>query len=290
MVIDDIKPRLRRRFEFIEFQLLWAGRVGRKSLLDQFGISPQQATLDLTAYLDTVPENMKYDHRRRAYVPMANFKPVFAGLDASAFLMHLEMLHQGYQTEDEIWPAIIPEFDLVKETARPISPKVLKTLLKAIKHNLIVKAEYVSLSSETKTIRSFAPHAIAGDGHRWHMRAFDYEKNHHSDFVLSRIESLTLLEEKAEDVTEDRAWNTFINLRIQPDPKLNERQRRRLAYEYSMEDGELKKDIRQAMLFYYLRYFGFDPREIVDGKMRNKSSYNLHIVNLDEVEVWLDRR
>ena len=57
----EIKPSVRRRFEFIEFQLLWEGVVGRKVLQEKFEISPQQATKDLTSYLDIAPSNMMYD-------------------------------------------------------------------------------------------------------------------------------------------------------------------------------------------------------------------------------------
>ena len=274
----------------IEYQLLWEGSVGRKSLTDQFEISLQQATLDLTAYADFAPDNMAYDPRKRAYIPKPSFQPQFAREDASGFLMHLEMLHRDYRSREEIWPQSIPEFDFVHETARPISPHVLKTLLKAIKTKQLVQAQYVSLSSDSPKLRKFAPHAIAGDGHRWHMRAYDCENKRYSDFVLSRIASLEILEVLTDEIDEDRVWNTFVCLKLKPDSLLSERQKQKLAYEYSMDDGILHKEVRQAMLFYYLRHFGFDPRDIVDGKMKNKSSYSLQIENLDEVEEWLERR
>ena len=57
-----------------------------------------------------------------------------------------------------------------------------------------------------------------------------------------------------------------------------------------MVDGVLELPVRKAMLFYYLRFYGFDPLEM-DGKaMRNKSSYRLKILNLEEIETCLERR
>ena len=53
--LKDLRASIRRRFEFIEFQLHWEGSVGRRKLQDQFSISPQQATNDLTAYMDACP-------------------------------------------------------------------------------------------------------------------------------------------------------------------------------------------------------------------------------------------
>ena len=89
----DIKPSVRRRFEFIDFQLQWAGSIGRKALQEQFEISPQQATNDLTTYLDIAPRNMSYDPRRRSYVVSSKFKPKFSSGESSGFFLHLEMFH-----------------------------------------------------------------------------------------------------------------------------------------------------------------------------------------------------
>ena len=38
-----------RRFEFIEFRLLWDGRLNRADLTAYFGISVPQASMDLAA-------------------------------------------------------------------------------------------------------------------------------------------------------------------------------------------------------------------------------------------------
>jgi len=38
-----------RRYEFIEFRLFWQGRITRGDLMDAFGVSTQQASLDLNA-------------------------------------------------------------------------------------------------------------------------------------------------------------------------------------------------------------------------------------------------
>ena len=41
-----------RRYEFIEFRLFWQGRINRGDLMDAFGVSTQQASLDLNAYIE----------------------------------------------------------------------------------------------------------------------------------------------------------------------------------------------------------------------------------------------
>lgn len=290
MKYESIKPSQRRRYQFIEFQLMWEGTVGRKLLQKKFEISPQQATLDLTAYLDMAPKNMAYDPRKRTYVATSQFRSIFLKGEASEYLLQLEMLHHGYRETEEIWPANIPEFDAVAVASRKTDSVTLKTILRAIRDRQCVEVMYVSLSSVSEAPRRLFPHAIASDGHRWHMRAFDWDKSRYSDFVLSRIEKISLKDCDSSEVPEDTSWSSFIQLCLQPDPDLSERRKERLQIEYDMENGELLVEVRQAMLFYYLRFYGFNPHE-KDGKhMRNKSSFHLQVVNIDDVERCLERR
>jgi predicted DNA-binding transcriptional regulator YafY len=269
---------------------MWEGAVGRRLLQEKFEISPQQATLDLTGYLDLAPKNMAYDPRQRTYVARSTFKPMLLKGEASEYLVHLEMLHQGYREPDEIWPARIPSFDAVTLAARKTDPETLKTVLRAIRDKQCVEAMYVSLSSSSDTVRALYPHAIASDGHRWHMRAFDADKERYSDFVLSRIEKIKLGARSKADFPKDEKWSSFVDLKLQPDPSLSERQKRQLEIEYDMNDGHALIKVRQAMLFYYLRFYGFDPRPTEDGKIRNKSSFALNIQNIEEVEECIGRR
>lgn len=287
---DTIKPSLRRRYEFIEFQLMWEGTVGRKLLQQKFEISPQQATIDLTSYLDVAPKNMSYDPRQRTYVAGSHFRPLFLKGEASEYLLHLEMLHHGYRQREEIWPASIPSFDAVAVASRKTDPGTLKTVLRAIRDRHCVEVMYVSLSSSSESPRRLYPHAIANDGHRWHMRAFDGDNARYSDFVLSRIEKIIAKECDPDSIPEDTAWSSFVDLRLQPDPDLSRRQKERLEIEYDMEDGALSISVRKAMLYYYLRFYGFDPLAMDGECMRNKSSFHLAITNLNEVETCLERR
>jgi len=287
---DVIKPSLRRRYEFIEFQLMWEGTVGRKLLQQQFGISPQQATIDLTSYLDMAPKNMSYDPRQRTYVAGSAFRPKLLKGEASEYLIHLEMLHNGYRQPDEIWPASLPSFDAVAVASRKTDPTMLKNVLHAIRSHQCVEVTYVSLSSKSDKPRRLFPHAIASDGHRWHMRAFDNDKERYSDFVLSRIEKIEIKEGVVDEIPEDTGWHSFVDLCFQPDPKLSDRQKESLQIDYGMENGELAIRVRQAMLFYYLRFYGFDPLEQDGNRMRNKSSFHLTVKNLDQVETSLGRR
>ena len=287
---QGMKTSIRRRFEFIEFQLGWESAVGRKKIQDQFAISMQQATNDLNAYLDACPNNMLYDPRQKAYVPSPSFRPRLTRGEVSEYLVHLDMLHQGYWSKTEIWINNLPTYDAVSTITRKISPDTFKLVLSAIRTEGCIVARYVSLSSDNLESRMLKPHAIANDGHRWHVRAFDFGKERHSDFVLSRLESPKPSESPAQDVPNDNEWETNVDVILKADTELKKPQRKQLELEYGMTDGRLRLRVRQAMLWYYLRHYGFNLNDIDGDAFRNKSSFHLKVSNLKEVEKCLGRR
>lgn len=279
-----------RRLEFIEFQLTWRGRVGRSDLQDQFSISPQQATNDLSDYSDLAPRNLRYDHRQRTYVRDEHFSPKLSKGSPPEYLTQLELCAAGFRERKEIWPNPVPQFETMTTTVRPVARKTLQLILAAIETAGILEMRYVSLSSDVEEVRRIAPHALANDGHRWHARAYDLDKERHSDFVLSRLDALTVEEAAGELIPPDEAWRTTVKVELRPEDGLGDRQRERLEIEYSMDNGRMELTVRKAMLFYYLRHYGFDPRPVRDGSMRNVSSFHLTLVNIEEVETHLERR
>lgn len=66
-----------QRFRFIDFLLDHYGRLNRAALEDYFGISTQQVSLDINAYLDSAPTNAYYDMSEKAYIRGSEFKRVF---------------------------------------------------------------------------------------------------------------------------------------------------------------------------------------------------------------------
>jgi predicted DNA-binding transcriptional regulator YafY len=286
----EVKAAVRRRFEFIEFSLLWERSIGRKRLKDQFEMSLQQATKDLNLYSEICPENMRYDPRMKTYVPSSNFRPAFINGEASEYLLQLEMQLLGYREADETWITTPVNADAVKIKTRDVRRVALNAILKAIHTQTSVRVKYVSLNSGATPDRHLMPHALATDGHRWHMRAYDVDKDRHSDFVLSRIESVMPCEMEIEKVPKDNSWHTKVPLILESDPRLGKDQKAALEAEYGMKNGCLALRVRQSMLFYYLRNYGFNPKPIGENRMRNESSLNLYVRNIEEVEECLQRR
>ena len=288
--LNDLKAAVRRRFEFIEFNLSWEKKIGRKQLQDAFDISPQQATIDLNAYLDAVPGSMRYDPRLRTYIPRQSYRPQLTSGSTSEYLLQLEMLLHGYRDPSDVWIQDAPDLDGVFVRARPIAPDVLRVLLEAIRNECAMSATYVSLSSHNESRRTLLPHALANDGHRWHVRAYDVENERYSDFVISRIEEAKLDAASGGERPEDADWDLFVEVLMRPQSDLSDRQKEKLKFEYQMIDGTLVLKVRKAMLYYYLRTYGFNPNPNKNRRLDNNSSFSLEIENVDDVENWLGWR
>src|SRR4029453_5907306 len=78
-----------------------------------------------------------------------------------------------------------PPAAAVMPALHSVDPPVLQRMLEAIRELGAVSLEYQSLTN-TRT-RMIAPHALAFDGHRWHVRAWCLDRQEFRDFVLTRM-------------------------------------------------------------------------------------------------------
>ena len=90
---DFGEPGLRwsvaQRLEFIEFRLVWEGRINRADVAKKFGVTVQQATGDLQAYERLAPNNLSYDRNAKTFVAGHHFEPVLINPLADRHLLQL---------------------------------------------------------------------------------------------------------------------------------------------------------------------------------------------------------
>lgn len=96
---------------------------------------------------------------------------------------------------------------------------------------------YLSLSSGNKR-REVVPVALADNGLRWHVRAFDRDKARFADFVLTRISKV---QELAEAATQSE---------LLPHPGLEHFEA--IEADYGMSDAVLRLKARAALAGYVL--------------------------------------
>lgn len=268
-----------QRLAFLEERLFWLGEVNRTDLVRRFGVSMGQASVDIARYLARAPKGVVYDKRAKRYVAEAGFRPVLRAPDAARFLGELRLVEAGLLAAEETVAGAVPPFDAAPVPERRIDPHVLRAVLVAIRRRRALHVTYQSISRPEPIARTIEPHALAYDGFRWHVRAFDRETGEFRDFVLGRMSRSRLGEAARSQPSQDGHWLTFVELEIAPHPGLTRAQAKAIALDYNMEDGRARLRVRRALLFYALRRLGLD---LPAGA---RAAQDQHIVLLNRTEI-----
>ena len=247
-----------RRNAFIEFRVFWHGRINRSDLMETFGISLQQASLDLSGYAEQWKRNLVYDKSQRAYVRGKNFTPHFITPSAEDYFAQLRAVDQGLVSREQSWISVFPGYGATPMPARGVAPETLRDVLAAIHEPAALQVTYQSMSRPEPSARWIEPHALACDGFRWHARAFCQNDQVFKDFLLSRIVEIGKRGPVTADQQSDTDWHCEVVLEIGPHPDLSPTQRRAIEMDYGMEDGRAQIPVRRALLFYALKRLGLD--------------------------------
>lgn len=247
-----------RRLEFIDFRLRWNRTVNRGELVDFFRISIQQASADLAYYSQLAPNNMEYDKSLKTYKATSNFQPAINNDDAHSYLSELLGLSVGTLDSSASFIGWQPPHDLVHYPTRPIETGILLRLLWAIKDEDELLVSYQSMRRPKPTTRWIAPHALAFDGQRWHVRAWCQENKDFRDFVISRIQHVDASRKSTVSAEADSWWNTYVDIVIKPRNGLTSDQRRAIEIDFGMTRSRLRLSCRKALAFYLLRQLQLD--------------------------------
>lgn len=254
----DLRWGVEQRLEFIEFRLYWEGRVNRSDLMDQFGVSVNQASADLNRYAGLQPDNMVYDRSLRSYVRKPGFRSAYFNPDAGHYLAQLRSVADGILDREESWIPDLPSFASALAPVRGVDPLTLRAVVSAIRRSEAIEVMYQSLSSPEPRWRWIAPHAIAFDGFRWHARAFCQTDDCFKDFLLSRMLEIRGSRVSEASGADDHDWNSEVTLEIGPHPDLSATQAKVIALDYGMDNGKAQIRVRKALLYYALRRLGLD--------------------------------
>ena len=270
-----------RRNAFIEFRVFWHGRINRADLIETFGISLQQASLDLAGYADQWKRNLIYDKSQRAYVRGRNFQPHFITLSAEDYFAQLRAVDQGLVSREQSWISVFPGYGATPTPARGVAAETLREVLTAIHAPAALQVTYQSMSRPEPSARWIEPHALAFDGFRWHARAFCQNDQVFKDFLLSRIAEIGKQGPVTSDPQADADWHSAVVLEIGPHPDLSSTQRQAIEMDYGMDDGRTQIPVRRALLFYTLKRLGLDT----DPAARLPQNQQIVLLNASEFEL-----
>lgn len=244
----------RDRLAFLELRLRFVGEFRRQDLVERFGIQAAAATRDIGQYKELGPRNLDYDTKRKVYVGADWFRPVF---DFAASRV-LTWLSQGFGDGE---PMRVRQLVACEgsELSINLDLDMLSVLTRAIHKKAAVEISYRALSSGLTT-REIVPFALADNGQRWHVRAFDRRSGDFRDFVLTRIadaRSVAGAVPEHETADQDIQWNRVAEIELVPHPA-NVQHPDTIEAEYGMENGALRMRVRAAMAGYLMRRWNVD--------------------------------
>lgn len=222
--------------------------------MKRFGIGTAAATRDIAYYRKELRGKISLDPESKAYHPTADFSSVFEHNVGRA----LTALSRGFgETQTNKTRALLPT-ETPPELCNP-DVEILASVTRSIHWRCPLRIRYSSFSSGEQS-RVIIPFALANNGLRWHVRAFDRLRARFTDFVLTRIHDAEELRsdevEENEMPEHDWEWGRVLELELVPHPK--EAHPEIVSMDYQMKDGVLKVRVRAALASYLLRQWIVD--------------------------------
>ncbi|WP_336927172.1 WYL domain-containing protein [Vibrio cholerae] len=251
--VDDLSLAQRERLAYIDFRLYFMGEIGRPDLSHRFGVAPAGATRDLALYREIAPQNITFDGSHKIYRIGKTFSPIFE--HATQRVLSALALGFGDGVNVESQPLLPCESPAALSCPRM---DVLAPICRAIHAKRPIAIRYHSMSNG-EAERVIVPFALVDTGLRWHVRAFDRKSGEFRDFVVTRIEAPTLLDEepKANECQDnDIQWTRIVELDLVPHPRLAHPEI--IMMDYGMTDGSIRIRIRAAVAGYMLLRWSVD--------------------------------
>jgi len=249
----DVSQTQRERLAFLELRAFFMGELRRGDIESRFGVKPAAASRDLSSYRDIAPENLHYDVASRCYRPSSTFKPVFEFSQERVLSWLLKGFGDGLDLRLKQAAPCEGPGHLVKPDL-----EVLGGITRSLCAKKALRISYLSLSSGSKR-REIVPVALADNGLRWHVRAYDRDQKRFSDFVITRIAKASELDESVADhemLGADAQWARIVDLELAPHPGIG--WPKAVEADYGMQDGVLKIKTRAALAGYVLRRWSVD--------------------------------
>jgi predicted DNA-binding transcriptional regulator YafY len=261
----------RERLAYLELRVFFTGELRRGDIEARFGVKPAAASRDISAYRKLAGANLVYDKTERFYRPSTSFTPVFVFSPERVLAWLLQGFGDGLDVNQKLPTVCEGPGNLFKPDLA-----VLGTITRAICAKRALKISYQSLSAGVKS-RVIVPVALADNGLRWHVRAFDRDRKRFSDFVLTRLSKPEEISEppiESEQLGADEQWARIVEMELVPHPGV--KWPKAIEADYGMTAGMLRVKTRAALAGYVLRRWSVDASP--DHSM-DPASHHLWLAN-----------
>ncbi|MFZ6870985.1 helix-turn-helix transcriptional regulator [Undibacterium sp. Di27W] len=277
--LTELPAAQRERLAFIEFRLWFLGKVTRKDVMERFGIASAAGTRDLVLYKELAPDNATYEGKMYHY--RDSFQPLFQHQAERV----LSALCSGFGDGEGSIGQDLLAHDL---PARLNQPKLadLATVTRAIHGQYPLSLSYHSMKTGLSP-REIVPLALVDSGLRWHVRAYDRNKQEFRDLVLTRMENIRPIKnqdarhavQEHEQLIADEQWQLMVNIELRPHP--THPHPSSIMRDYGMKNGKLEVKLRAAVAGYVLRQWQVDcsPEGYLDT-----ASYRLKLANISALD------
>lgn len=234
-----------------------------------FRVTKNHVTKDINQYKKLADDNLTYDLVRRRYRASPTFNPVFSSKNASDYLDLLLVGLTGRGGSD-LADACAVTADALPPAASASLDSLLPVITRAINEGGAVRVEYRSLNRERPIVKTAFPRALFHTGRTWAVRVFDCEHCAFRDFVLARmLFAEQTYEREWGDEWIDDDWETYVTVKVVPNPTLSSEQAEVVADEYGMMEGAGQRvwnaRMRVALVPYFLDHHGLRPTETGSG-------------------------
>jgi predicted DNA-binding transcriptional regulator YafY len=244
------------RFAYIETELFWGNGLTAGQLARAFKITRQMAQRIIDQYRRQFPAHLRYDASRKRHEATDSFEPTFVRPSPLAFLDYLrgQALVGLYRAEQDWSELAVTDVDRLLRPDLPLN--TIRMVLAALRRQKSVMIDYRKKDLELGSIsvRVISPnHLVFAEG-RYHIRAYCHLKKLYLDFVLSRIAYAEASSEEWVPTTDDREWQEFTTLKLEPNPSLPVSVRTAILKGYEKgENGTRTIRCRRALAYYISR-------------------------------------
>ena len=264
--LNSLSQAQRERLFYIEVKAFFCGDLTRTDIERRFGVRPAASARDLASYKRLAPYNLVYNAALRNYTPTERFDPLF---EHSAERV-LAWFRDGFGDSLDLKIQRTVPCEAASDLVKP-DLETLAVLTRAIAGRKQVKVNYLSLTSGASN-KTLSPLALADTGQRWHLRAYDCERERFADFSITRIVKAKPVDIDIplnQRIEADVQWARVVHLELVPHPGVEHPEA--IEADYQMTDGVLALDMRAPLVGYALRRWAVDctPKHGLDPKQHH---------------------
>ncbi|WP_029007538.1 WYL domain-containing protein [Azospirillum halopraeferens] len=254
----------RERLQYIEFMLFWEEVINKSKMADFFDVSENTVAHDFKVYIEDIGGGMRFEKAVNRYVAEDEFRTKIIEPDAEDYLR--------FCISGEATPAMFTaaeranasgiEIKLVETLERKrIDPICLRAIMQAIRAGKEIDILYKSPHRDDADAVRIFPHALCHDGFRWACRCYRRDHERFGDLVLDRVvDVMAGMHDTTLKARDDAEWHEEFVVELEPNPDLDDEQRRHIAEQYGMRDGMLCVPMRRSMIVYFLKRYQIEEK------------------------------